>query len=104
MFQGNACDAMKNPSFTLTLTPRKRPGRFMLNGGVITYPIAFHQETDMEFNVLLHSLNQMLTSGESSIRDLHITLLREIGTRLWRLLIPKTGPFKSRSAFADDIR
>ncbi len=76
----------------------------MLNGGPVTYPIEFHPEADKELNSLLYRLYQSSTENGDSTKTLSLSLLREIGTRLWHILMPSTVSMKNRIALADELR
>src|SRR5947209_2805219 len=76
--------------FTIVLTPEDHSGRFRLNVGTVTYSIEFHPETDGELSHLLHSLHQAYTQQEETV--VQSSLMREIGAKLWRVLMPETAP------------
>jgi CHAT domain len=90
---------MATSSLTLTLTPKGRSDRFTLTGEMITYSIKFQAEDEVVLRDLLKRLQQILTGSFESEEQLAPTsLMQEIGTRLWQVLMPNTATLKSRLA------
>ena len=87
--------------FTLILTPENDPDRFLLTGGVITYPIELRPDINMALSDLLHNLHQEYNSERTFATS---SLLREIGAKLWQVLMPDTVPIESRAALAHELR
>src|SRR5918912_536384 len=88
----------------LTLAAEARPGRFMLTGGAISYPIE-RPVTDVALDDLLRRLSVVLVGGADPAGQLDPSaLLREVGTRLWQVIVPDSAPAADREALAGELR
>jgi tetratricopeptide (TPR) repeat protein len=96
---------MSDSSLRLTLAAQDRPGRFTLSSGLAHYSFEFRPETDVTLSDLVRRLHPILIGGHDPSGNLSpFTLFREIGTRLWRALLPDTAPVEMREALTRELR
>jgi hypothetical protein len=80
----------------------KRRGYFTLTNDTDSYPLEFHPET---LSDLLRRFHPVLVGGSDPSRQLApLDLLREIGTRLWRALLPDSTPAAVYDTVISEVR
>src|SRR5438105_4590078 len=96
---------MTAPPLHLSLTAQDQPGRYTLASGSTSYPLEFRPDTDVTLGDLLRRLPRVLVGDEDPAKQLApILLLHEIGTRLWKALLPDTAPLEARDGLARELR
>ncbi len=93
-------------SFTdLVLTSTARPGVYTLAADGVTYPIELRPEQDVALGDLLRRAEHVLVGRPDPSGKLAASaLLREIGERLWRALMPDTALAEACDAVARRLR
>ncbi len=97
---------MPEPALEVNITAIvHHPGHFTLTCGSVMYPIEFRPEMDVTLGDLLRRLRPILVGGSDPSEQLTpLALLREIGIRLWRALLPDTAPSGMCEVLVRDLR
>lgn len=97
--------AISPSCLSLTLVQDSVPGRFQLRCGAIEYMIEFLPEGDIALSDLLRRVRPVLVGGADPAGRLDpLVLLREVGTRLWRVLVPDSAPSTDGNALVRQLR
>ena len=97
--------SMVDSPLLVVLTAEQRPGRYVLTSGNVSYAIDFRPETDVTLGDLLRRLPPVLVGGKDPSGKFDpLDLLREIGTRLWKELLPETAPAETREELIRELR
>src|SRR5437870_2916113 len=93
---------MATGSLRLLLQTQHAPGQYLLTSDVCSYPLDLRSDTLSDY---LRRLRSVLVGGSDPSGALAPSdLLREIGVRLWRALLPDMVPVEARDALAHALR
>src|SRR5437899_109738 len=83
----------------------QRPGHFTLTWNASRYPLTLNPEANVTFCDWLRRLHPVLVGKNDPSGELTPeALLRNVGTWLWRALLPESAPAQQRDTLAQALR